>query len=299
MDKAIAFNRKQCLFALISAIIVVLCVCIGVTINLTNLLNDDFENVGIKTFFMFTVNSNIFVAFGMMMVIPYAIDGLRKNNYHLPNWIVVFLHVGTTAIALTFIISLCFLAPTKGFGPIFTGSNFFLHGVCPIFTLLSFLFFISDHKVSLKESLWTLVPIIAYGSVYFIMVLVIGEENGGWSDFYGFATKIPPLVSVIVLPLFAYGVALLVRWQHNRLYTRRKKHEAALYKDNFEGTDVRAAIAEAGRLRAASQTVSDIVVPARVIEIIVQGSDCTVDEGCSIFLSAYLEALGHKNGTKV
>lgn len=295
MDKAIAFNRRQCLCALICSIVVVVCVCIGVTINLTNLLNDDFENIGIKTFFMFTVNSNILVAFGMMMVIPYAIDGLRKNNYHLSNWVIVFLHAGTTTIALTFLVSLFFLAPTKGFEPIFTGSNFFLHGVCPIFTIVSFLFFISDHRIKLKESFWSIVPVILYGIVYFIMVLVIGEENGGWSDFYGFATKLPIWVSVTVLPLLSYGVAFLLMLKHNHLCKSRKKREAALYKANFEGADVRALIAEAGRTRAAAMTVRDIVVPARVIDIMVQGSDCTVDEGCRIYLSAYLDELDKKN----
>lgn len=294
MDKAIIFNRRQCFGALISSIIVVICVFIGVVINLTNLLNQNFENVGIKSFFLFTVNSNIFSALGMMMIIPYAIDGLRKNNYHLPNWVVVFLHTGTTAVALTFLISLAYLTPVKGLDFSFGGSNFFLHGVCPILTMASFMFFISDHRVTIKESLWTLVPVIIYGSVYAVMVIVIGEDNGGWSDFYGFATKIPAWISLTTVLPITYIVSTALRLKHNHLYKSRKRKEAVLYQQYFENIDARALIAEAGRSRATVQKVRDIVVPARVIELVIQNSDCTLDEGCQIFLNAYLNALKAK-----
>lgn len=277
--------------ALISSVVVVICVFIGVIINLTNLLNEDFDNVGIKSFFLFTVNSNIFSSLGMMMVIPYAIDGLRKNNYHLPNWVVVFLHTGTTAVTLTFLISLVYLTPVRGLEFSFGGTNFFLHGVCPIFTMISFMFFITDHRVKLKEALWTLVPVIIYAAVYFFMVLVIGEENGGWSDFYGFATKIPPYISLLAFAPITYGVSTLLRLKHNHSYKLRKKKEAEIYKQSFENADVREVIEKAGRSRAKVQKVIDIVVPARTIEIVVNGSDCTVDEGCQLFLNAYLDEL--------
>lgn len=294
MDKVLAFDRKQCIAALISAVVVVVCVLIAVTINLTNLFNSDFENVGIRTFFMFTVNSNILVAFGMMMVIPYTIDGLRKNNYHLPNWIVNFLHMGTTTLALTFLVSLLYLLPTSGFERIFWGTNFLLHGICPLFTIVSFLFFISDHKISLKESVLPLLPVVVYGIIYFIMVLGVGAENGGWSDFYGIATKIPLPVTIIAFPLISFGVSVLLGLIHNSTYTRRKNKEASLYKESFEKADVRSLIAEAGRSRASAQKVCDVVVPTRVIDIMVSGSDCTVEEGSKIFLNAYLEELDKK-----
>lgn len=290
MDKAIAFNRRQCLCALISAAVVVVCVCIGVTLNLT-MIYADYDNVGIRSFCLFTVNSNILAAAGMMQVFPYALDGLRKNNYHLPNWVVVFLYTGTAAVTLTLIISLALLTPIKGISLMFSGPNFFLHGVCPVITVCAFIFFISDHRVTLKESFWALVPVLVYGVVYFVMVLVIGEDKGGWEDFYGLATVVPSYVSVIAIPPAAYGIATLLRLRHNGLYRSRKKREAALYKAEFANADVRALIAAAGRSNAVTRKVRDIVVPVRVIEIMVLDSDCSVDEGCRIFLEAYLDAL--------
>lgn len=289
MDKAIAFSRRQCLCALISSAIVVVCVCIGVTMNLTTLYDQDFDNMGIRTFCMFTVNSNILAALGMVQVLPFAAEGLRKNNYHLPNWSVVFLHAGTTAVALTFLVSLLVLSPVKGFVPIFTGSRFFLHGVCPILTIVSFGCFVSDHKVTRKESFWSLLPVFLYAGLYFVMVIVIGEENGGWEDFYGFATQMSPWISAAAILPVTYAIAAALRLWHNRLYANRKRREAILYKNEFENADIRALITAAGRSRAATQKVWDIVVPVRVIEIMVRDSDCSVDEGCRIFLNAYLD----------
>lgn len=260
--------------------------------NLTTIYDQDFDNMGIRTFCMFTVNSNILAAIGMMQVFPFAVEGLRKNNYHLPDWCVVFLHAGTTAVTLTFLVSLFVLSPVKGFALIFSGSRFFLHGVCPILTIVAFGCFVSDHRVTLKESVWAAVPVFLYACIYFIMVVVVGEENGGWDDFYGFATKMPLWISVTAILPVTYGIATVLRLWHNKLYANRKRKEALLYKNEFENADVRALIAAAGRSRAATQKIRDIVVPVRVIGIMVRGSDCSVDEGCRIFLNTYLDELG-------
>ena len=55
MDELVRRNRIQCICALASCAIVVVCVCIGVIMNLTTLYDEDFDNMGIRTFCMFTV----------------------------------------------------------------------------------------------------------------------------------------------------------------------------------------------------------------------------------------------------
>ena len=89
MDELVRRNRVQCLAALFSCAIVVICVCIGVVMNLTTLYDQNFDNMGIRTFCMFTVNSNILAALSSFIVIPYAIDGIRKKEYVLPDWVVL------------------------------------------------------------------------------------------------------------------------------------------------------------------------------------------------------------------
>ena len=123
MDRAMKITKRQCQLAFFSAAVVVICVCVGVTMNLTTIADENFDHMGLRTFCMFTVNSNILCAAAMAMVIPYTLDGLRTHNYHMPRWIVDLVYMGVTAVALTFLVSLFILSPAKGFVLIFTGSR--------------------------------------------------------------------------------------------------------------------------------------------------------------------------------
>lgn len=293
MDILVRRNRVQCVCALISCAIVVVCVCIGVTMNLTTLYDEDFDNMGIRTFCMFTVNSNILAAISSFAIIPYAIDGIRKKEYSLPNWVVVFMMTGTTAVALTFLVSLFVLSPVKGFVLIFTGSRFFLHGVCPILNILAFCLFITSHKVKVKETFYSLIPVAIYAVVYFIMVVAITEEHGGWSDFYGFATRIPFWIpALLILPL-TFGIATVIRLWHNHSFVKRRKNEAQIFLDFFDGKDAEHIITEMGRARAKIQPFGDIIVPAFVIKkvMVFTESDLDIDTACKLYLDGYLNAV--------
>lgn len=293
MDELVRKNRIQCILALISCAIVVVCVCIGVTMNLTTLYDEDFDNMGIRTFCMFTVNSNILAAVTSFTVIPYAIDGIRKKEYILPNWVVTLMMTGTTAVALTFLVSLFVLSPVKGFVLIFTGSRFFLHGLCPILNILAFCLFITSHKIKLKETFFSLIPVAIYAIVYFTMVVVITEANGGWSDFYGFATRVPFWIpAILILPL-TFGIATLIRLWHNRSFVNRRKNEAQIFLDYFDGKGAEQIITEMGRARAKLQPSGDITVPAYVIKkvMIFTDSELDIDAACKLYLDGYMSAV--------
>lgn len=296
MDELVRRNRIQCLFALISCAVVVICVCIGVTMNLTTLYDEDFDNMGIRTFCMFTVNSNILAALSSFAVIPYAIDGIRKKEYVLPDWVVVFMMTGTTAVALTFLVSLFILSPVKGFVLIFTGSRFFLHGVCPILNILAFCVFITSHKVSVKQTFFSLIPVAIYAILYFIMVVVITEANGGWSDFYGFATRIPFWIpAILILPL-TFGIATLIRLWHNYSFAARRKNEAKIFLDYFDGKEASDILFEMGKARAKIQPYGDVILPTLVIKKIVYftESNMSMEDACRLYLNGYLSAQTQK-----
>ena len=279
----------QCICALISCVIVVICVCIGVTMNLTTLYDEDFDNMGIRTFCMFTVNSNILAAVSSFAIIPYAIDGIRKKEYSLPNWVVIFMMTGTTAVALTFLVSLFVLAPAKGFVLIFSGSRFFLHGVCPVLNILAFCLFITSHKIKIKETFFSLIPVGIYAAVYFIMVVVVTESRGGWDDFYGFATRMPLWISVVLILPLTFGIATLIRLWHNCSFVKRRKREAQIFLDYFEGKSASNIITEMGRARANLQQFGDIIVPSYVIKkvLIFTDSELDVDAACKLYLDGY------------
>ena len=293
MDTLVRKNRIQCICALVACAVVVVCVCIGVTMNLTTLYDQDFDNMGLKTYKMFTVLSNIFCAISSFAIIPYAIDGIRKKEYSLPNWVVIFMMTGTTAVTLTFLVSLFILAPVKGFVLIFSGSRFFLHGLCPILNILAFCVFVTSHKITIKESLFSIIPVAIYAIVYFIMVVAIGKVNGGWEDFYGFATRISPWISgTLILPL-TFGIATLIRLWHNSSFVRRRRNEAQIFLDYFEGKQADEILFEMGKARARLQPTGDVIVPTMIVKKIIYftESELGMDDGCKIYLDGYITAV--------
>lgn len=223
----------RCIAAMLSLAVVAVCVCIGVTMNLTTLYDENFDHMGLRTFCMFTVNSNILCGIAMMMALPYTIDGLRTKNYYMPVWMVDLMFTGVTSVALTFLISLFVLAPVKGFVLIFTGSRFFLHGVCPVVAIIAFCFFITNHVITLKESFFSMLPVLIYATVYYFMVEVIGPDNGGWDDFYGFLTQIPKWISMVSFMPLTFGISCGLRFLHNRSCLRLRKKLSALYGEDF------------------------------------------------------------------
>ena len=231
MDTAQKISKTRCLAAMISSAVVAVCVCIGVTMNLTTLYDVNFDHMGLRTFCMFTVNSNILCGIGMLMALPYTIDGLRMKYYCLPGWMVDLLFAGVTSVALTFLISLCILAPVKGFVLIFTGSRFFLHGVCPVLAMITFCFFITNHVIPLRESIFAVLPVLLYAMVYYFMVEILGPDNGGWDDFYGFLTRIPSWISLLSFMPLTFGIASVLRLLHNRTCRALQQKEAKLYND--------------------------------------------------------------------
>ena len=290
-DPAIRNNRIQCLCALVGAGIVAVCVFIGVTMNLTTVYDENFDHMGIRTFCMFTVNSNILAGLSMMLCLPYTVDGLRTGNYHLPDWVVVMMHVTVSAVALTFLVSLCILAPVKGFYLIFSGSRFFLHGVCPVLSIVTFCCFINSHLVRLRETVLAMVPVLLYTAVYIVMVVIIGEERGGWNDFYGFATRVPLWVSMLVILPSAFGIALLLRWGHNSCCLRRRKLDAELYRKTYGGADLRKVIAEMACEQKKELKLKNPTIPLQMIGYMIEnsGSDLDMDEAARIYFGAWMK----------
>ena len=292
MNNVMKTTRDQCILALIGAILVVVCVCIGVTMNLTTLYDENFDHMGIRTFCMFTVNSNILAALTMTLVVPYAVDGLRRHNYHVPTWVSRFVLAGATCVTLTFLVSLFILAPVKGFVLIFTGSRFFLHFVCPVLTFLVFCFFMSEHPLTARDAIFATIPVLIYAVVYYIMVVVIGEAHGGWNDFYGFATRIPVWIPMLLILPLSYGIASLIRFLHNGSYQRRVKRTADFFRTNFAHADVRELVAGMARMYSdQSRKGHNILIPVRIISAMNENNegDCTLEELCELYLKTYME----------
>lgn len=139
----------------------------------------------------FTNLSNILVAITSVIMLVFNFKNLKTGSNSFPKWAMLLKFMGTVSVTLTFITVVFFLGPTfipRGFSYwfMFQGNCFFLHFFTPILAALSILFFERCDGFSKKNALVGLVPTVVYSIVYFIMVIIVGQANGGWDDFYGF-----------------------------------------------------------------------------------------------------------------
>ncbi len=286
-------NRRKCLITLLFSAVVVICVTIGVVMNLTTLEDENFDHMGIETFCMFTVNSNIFMGIAMFLTLPYCVDGLRNKYFRLPDWLVRLQFVAATALTLTFLVSLFVLAPVKGFVLIFTGSRFFLHGLNPILAIVVFCFVVKDLHLRFGATFLSLIPVFIYACIYYTLVEVVGEENGGWNDFYGFLTRVPPWLSLSAFMPITFGIATGLRVLHNRACRRYRERARKCYVDAFAAGDTREMIIHMAAMNSKKDTTGDIVIPYQVLRMLLSSGEHeeSFEDYCILYMK---ECLKHE-----
>jgi hypothetical protein len=272
---------------------VVICVFISVVTNLLATPTELVEEVGTKTFRMFTVLSNMFVAISIAMTVPFTVDGIRQRNYHLPRWIVNMLFVSITCITLTFLISLTVLSAYAGFYAIMLeGKNLFLHTLVPISAIVTFLFINTSHNVKFKATFYALVPILMYGIVYVISAIFIGEDNGGWRDHYHFNEFLPwPVMFVLIISL-AFGIANLLRVIHNKMHKRDKAATEEYYQNapEYNLPTIEETVKKLAQENKKHDLGGEVIVPRRIIKFLEKKyqSNIPLNELCNIYINEYL-----------
>lgn len=142
------------------------------------------KNIGCFRFF--TVDSNILAAVVCAVIAVCEIKALVTGETVIPEWALIFKLVGSTAVALTFFVVIFLLSRIYGFKTLYEGTSFIMHLVAPVFAMASLMFFDGGGRISYIGIVFSLIPSVIYGAVYFYMVVIKGENRGGWADFYGF-----------------------------------------------------------------------------------------------------------------
>lgn len=131
-------------------------------------------------FRFFTILSNLLCAAVSLVVLLCAAAG------SLPFWALLLKYAGTAAVTVTLLTVLLFLVPaTRDYKRMLTGPEFFLHLLCPLLAIVSFLVF--EKKTVMPA--WTIavgvLPVVLYGLVYLKKVFFT-PEGRGWDDIYCF-----------------------------------------------------------------------------------------------------------------
>lgn len=196
----------NCLTASITAFIIVLLFFI----------DDPVLDNGWESFLFFTTDANLLTAIASVIVAICDIRILRGKANALPKYAELLKYVGVVSLMLTFATVMLFLVPVYGVSYELGGTNCHMHLVAPMMSLFSFVFCEKSSKITLKESLLGLLPTAVYATVYYVMVVAIGADNGGWIDFYTFnqgGRWFPVLVAIM---LATFGICLLVRLPYNK-----------------------------------------------------------------------------------
>ena len=298
MEKRVYHFQKthavQSWLNLLLSIVIIMCVFASIVVNLLSSPNELVEEVGLKTFRMFTNLSNMFVSITAAMTIPFTVDGIRQKNHHLPRWIMKLTLASTTAIAVTFVTTLFVLSPQAGFTRIMlSSSNLPTHTIVPLIAILSFLFINTYHTISYKTTIFAVIPVALYAICYLVMAILIGEENGGWRDHYHFLELMPWYYILIIVLVVSFGLANLLRFVHNRMHQRDKSATVAYYQNEktYDMPTIEEAITKLAHENKRYDTDGEVIVPRRIISILENKYESKKGLGylCGIYLEEYLK----------
>lgn len=183
----------------------------------------------IDVFKYFTTISNMMTALAASFIIPYAVNGYRSRHFSYPKWVSMLHFTGTTCVTLVSLFTALFISSyNREFA--FGGSNFYLHVVCPLMVLISFIFVESHYEYSEKEFLICLLPFFIYSIAYVVNVVFIGR----WNDLYMLNTIVPFYVSLPAMYIAYLTIAHLIKWISLKVSDLQ---QAKMFSPWPEGTD--------------------------------------------------------------
>ena len=179
------------------------------------------ESNKLGMFKFFTVESNLFMGIISLLFAIYEIRLLKGSINEIPKYMYILKLMATTGVTLTFLVVFTYLGPLVGnIYLMILNSNLFFHLLVPLFSMITFIFFERNNKMSFKYSFYGLIPIIMYGLFYLINVL-IHMDNGIVSpvyDFYWFVQN-GVWTAIIVVPVMfivSYLISLFL-WKFNKI----------------------------------------------------------------------------------
>ena len=218
--------KKDKLFiaSFIGNILVFLLVLAGVIIMLTA-GDGELAERNITVFKYFTFQSNIFMGVVAFIYGYYQLLILLNKKDKIPHVLLVFNHMGVTAVGLTFVIVVAFLAPGYGFDKMYNNANLFFHALVPLMAMINYLFFGKECAIKFKETLFSMIPPTLYGIVYFIVVASQNAYGDLKIDFYMFGANGPVVgaFNFIAVVSIAYAIGLFLFFINYLVFKKRNK----------------------------------------------------------------------------
>ncbi|MBQ3866196.1 MAG: hypothetical protein II776_04785 [Clostridia bacterium] len=241
----------------------------------------------------FTVWSNILSAVASAFMIPFAVEGVKKKRFILPRWIVLMQYAGANCLAITMVSSLAIILPAQGARAV-SGTNFWLHIITPALTIVLFQSVETGIRFRRREALLTLIPYWVYMVVYLFAVNVLGENNGGWSDFYMTQRYWPIWISVLLMLAMGVGISFALFAVHNRQAKRNWKY-IENWSKNLEPAELLIEAFGLGRYMGEKRTDGELAVPLDIFQVISGQYGVPVEKLTKAYMKGALDAIGERN----
>ena len=204
---------------LLIAFIINLCIVVFESIGLILSINKH----GLLVFQFYTELCNYFALVASFLFCIYCIIATRKKS-KLPTWIHVLRFVSSAGLFITIFVVLTVLIPIQPHtfvDMMFKGSNIFQHLLCPVLSIISFIFFESETKIATKHIFAIILPTVCYGLTC-IILNILKVITGPYPFFYVYAIPwffiVLALLGVLSIVL---GLSFLVLWLRNRQYKKQ------------------------------------------------------------------------------
>jgi len=290
-------NKMRFISGIVICSLVIVVTFVALSLSLTDYFESGSSEAGIGTLKMFTTISNVIAAFAAAMCLPFQIDGLRRDRYRLPSWIVILMYVGTVGVFLTFFVAITLISAYQGFvQTMLMRSSLFLHTINPILITVLFVLVVSDTRIKFSYSFISIIPIVIYMFLYLIMVFVTGV----WTDYYKTNAFIPWPVSLLLIISISFGICQLLRVLHNLTNKRVTQRLERYYKESpdFDFKTVADAVAHLAELESRFYYEGDdLYMPVDIIHLLsdrYNANKVPVDILYDIYLENYLIHIGKK-----
>lgn len=131
---------------------------------------------GLECFEYYTQDSNLFLMISSLIYVFYS---LKNKDGKVPHYVSVLKYSSTTAVSVTFLVVLTFLAPVMGGYKmmLLDGTMKFHHLICPLLAFISFIFLENHQLEGIKDALFAMIFTLIYGAVT-ITLNILGVMYG-------------------------------------------------------------------------------------------------------------------------
>ena len=238
-----------------------------------------------NAFHYYTTDSNCYYALVACMMIPFAVEGIRKRRFSYPRWLAVLHFSSTFCITITMVFACCIISWYDfelAFGSL---CNIFLHLICPSLLFISFFLSECGYQYTKKEALLSTIPFLAYSALYLINVVLLKR----WEDIYQLTSMLPWPVSLILMMIFAAFISFALLYFYNRFGVNRKKKLTRSWPSELTAEQLNEELFNYGKLNGKAVDSTKVSLNLDIQEKLCEIYNCDLNEAVKKYSEGAVE----------